>query len=108
MALSTSNAGEVLDRLLRQSARTAAAAGTAACYALCRGDRAVGYYALAMSSVAHRGARSRLGPEFGARAVIVDAIDDQETAFYRHFGDEELEDRRLWRRLADVSRAVVA
>ena len=51
---------EVLDRWLRESARTAAAAGTAACYVLCRGDRVVGYYALAMSSVSHAGAPSRL------------------------------------------------
>lgn len=51
---------EALDRWLRQSARTAAAAGTAATYVLCRGDRVVGYYALAMSSVAHAGAPARL------------------------------------------------
>ena len=51
---------EALDGWLRQSARTAAGAGTAATYALCRGDRVVGYYALAMSSVAHAGTPARL------------------------------------------------
>jgi predicted N-acetyltransferase YhbS len=51
---------EALDRWLRQSARTAAAAGTAATYVLCQGDRIIGYYALAMSSVAHIGAPTRL------------------------------------------------
>ena len=37
---------------------------------------------------------------------IVDAIDDQASAFYRRFDFDELDDRRLWRRLADVTRAV--
>ena len=46
------------------------------------------------------------GREFGARAVIVDAIDDRAAAFYRHFDFHQLDDRRLWRRLADVERAV--
>lgn len=49
-----------LDRWLRQSARTAAAAGTAATYVLCRDQRVVGYHALAMSSVAHERAPARL------------------------------------------------
>ena len=139
---------EPRDRWLRRSARTAAAAGTAACYVLCRGDRVIGYYALAMSSLSHVGGPSRLrrgmpdpvpvvllarlaldrieqrealgghllvdalrrcvrgGREFGARAVIVDAIDGQAAAFYRHFDFHQLEDRRLWRRLADVARAL--
>ena len=48
----------------------------------------------------------RGGREFGARAVVVDAIDDQAAAFYRHFDFHQLDDRRLWRRLADVARAV--
>ncbi len=51
---------QALDRWLRQSARTAAAAGTAATYVLCRGQRVVGYYALAMSSIGHQRAPSRL------------------------------------------------
>ncbi len=49
-----------LNRWLRQSAHTAAAAGTAATYVLCHGHRVVGYYALAMSSVAHERAPPRL------------------------------------------------
>jgi hypothetical protein len=44
--------------------------------------------------------------EFGARAVAVDVIDDQAAAFYRHFDFHQLHDRWLWRRLADVTRAV--
>jgi GNAT superfamily N-acetyltransferase len=137
-----------LDRWLRQSAPTAAAAGTAATYVLCRGERVIGYYALAMGSVSHAGAPSRLrrgmpdpvpvvlvarlalhsneqgkalgghllvdalrrclrgGREFGARAVVVDAIDDQAAAFYRHLDFHPLEDRRLWRRLSDIERAI--
>jgi predicted N-acetyltransferase YhbS len=139
---------ESLDRWLRQSARTGVAAGTSATYVLCRGDRVIGYYALAMASVSHAGAPSRLrrgmpdpvpvvliarlaldrteqgnalgghllidalrrcvrgSREFGARAVIVDAIDDQAAAFYRHFDFHQLDKRRLWRRLSDVARAI--
>ena len=48
----------------------------------------------------------RGGREFGARALIVDAIHDQPVAFYRHFDFDELDDRRPWRRVADVTRAV--
>jgi GNAT superfamily N-acetyltransferase len=139
---------EVLDRWLRHSAGTAAAAGTAATYVLCRRDRVVGYYALAMSSVAHAGAPARLrrgmpdpvpvvllvrlaldrtergmglggdllidalrrcargAREFGARAVVVDAIHSDAAAFYRHFGFLELEGPRLWRRISDIERAL--
>ncbi len=139
---------ESLDRWLRQSARTAAAAGTAATYVLCRGDQVVGYYALAMSSVGHAGAPGRLrrgmpdsvpvvllarlaldsgergtglggellidalrrcvrgGREFGARAVVVDAIDADAEGFYRHFGFKDLDQQRLWRRLSDIERAL--
>ncbi len=141
---------DVLDRWLHQSARIALAAGTAATYVLCRGDRVVGYYALAMSSVAHAGAPGRLrrgmpdpvpvvllarlaldrgdqgrglggellvdavrrcvrgAREFGARAVVVDAIDSDALAFYRHFGFLELEGQRLWRRISDIERALEA
>ncbi|MGH3288411.1 MAG: GNAT family N-acetyltransferase [Streptosporangiaceae bacterium] len=137
-----------LDQWLARSARVAAAAGTAATYVLCRGERVAGYYALAMGSVAHQGSPSRLrrgmpdpvpavvlarlavdrseqgnalgghllvdalgrcvrgGREFGARAVVVDAIDDRAAAFYRHFGFHDLEGRRLWRRLGDVAQAL--
>ncbi len=139
-----SGVGE-LDQWLRRSARVAAAAGTAATYVVCRGQRAVGYYALAMSSVGHAQAPSRLrrgmpdpvpvvllarlaidrsaqgrhlgghllvdalrrsvrgGREYGARAVVVDAISDEAAAFYRHFDFHELEGRRLWRRLSDIA-----
>ncbi len=141
---------ETLDRWLRQSARVAAASGTAATYVLCRNQRVVGYYALAMSAVEHAQATSRLrrgmpdpvpvvllarlalnrsehgqslgghllvdalarcirgGNEFGARAVIVDAISPDAAAFYRHFGFHDLDEQRLWRRLTDISHALEA
>jgi predicted N-acetyltransferase YhbS len=137
-----------LDRWLRHSARVAAAAGTAATYVLRRGDQVVGYYALAMSAVAHAGAPSRLrrgmpdpvpvvllarlavdraeqgrhlgghllvdalrrcvrgGRELGARAVVVDAVDERAAGFYRHFDFHDLADGRLWRRLNDIAAAV--
>jgi predicted N-acetyltransferase YhbS len=133
---------------LRKSAGTAAAAGTAATYVLCRDRRVVGYYALAMGSVEHGRAPSRLrrgmpdpvpvvvlarlaldraehgrllggellvdalrrsvrgGREFGARAIVVDAANDDAAAFYRHFNFDDLDARRLWRRLADVERSL--
>ena len=139
-----------LDRWLRHSARIAGAAGTAATYVLGRGDRVVGYYALAMSAVVHDGAPSRLrrgmpdpvpvvllarlavdqteqgqrlgghllvdalrrcvrgGHEFGARAVVVDAIDERAAEFYRHFDFYDLAEGRLWRRLSDIAAAVGA
>jgi predicted N-acetyltransferase YhbS len=141
---------EALDRWLRQSARIAAASGTAATYVLCRGERAVGYYALAMSAVEHEQAPSRLrrrmpdpipvvllarlaldraeqghslgghllvdalarcvrgGREFGARAVVVDAISPDAADFYRHFGFHDLDEHRLWRRLTDIARALAS
>jgi predicted N-acetyltransferase YhbS len=137
-----------LDRWLQRSARVAASTGTAATYVLCRGRRVIGYYALAMSSVAHAHAPSRLrrgmpdpvpvvllarfaidrseqgkqlgghlfvdalrrcvrgGREFGARAVVIDAIDERATAFYEHFDFHQLEGHRLWRRLSDVANAL--
>jgi hypothetical protein len=137
-----------LDEWLDRSALIAAAGGTAATYVLCRGDRVIGYYALAMGSVSHQGAPSRLrrgmrdpvpvvllarlaldrsehgnslggdllvdalrrcvrgGKEFGARAVVVDAISDDAVGFYRHFGFHQLEGMRLWRRLSDIARAI--
>ena len=136
-----------LDQWLRRSAR-AAAAGTAATYVACHGRRVIAYYALAMSSIGHDRAPSRLrrgmpdpvpvvllarlaldraeqgrqlgghllvdalrrcvrgGREFGARAVIVDAISDEAAEFYRHFDFHDLDERRLWRRLGDVERAL--
>ncbi len=139
---------DVLNQWLRRSARVAAASGTAATYVLRRGERVIGYYALAMSSVGHERAPSRLrrgmpdpvpavllarlaldraeqgrslgghllvdalarctrgGNEFGARAVIVDALSPAAADFYRHFGFRDLHDRRLWRRLGDIARAL--
>jgi GNAT superfamily N-acetyltransferase len=137
-----------LNRWLQRSARVALSAGTAATYVLSREQRVVGYYALAMSSIAHERAPSRLrrgmpdpvpvvllarlaidrseqgrqlgghllvdalgrcvrgGREFGARAVVVDAINDKARAFYEHFDFHPLEGRRLWRRLSDIARAL--
>jgi predicted N-acetyltransferase YhbS len=137
---------DVLDLWLRQSARVAAASGTAATYVLCRDERVVGYYAVAMSAVAHERVPSRLrrgmpdpvpvvllarlaldrsehglgghllvdalarcvrgGREFGARAVVVDLVSSEAGDFYRHFGFRDLDDRRLWRRLTDIARAL--
>lgn len=137
-----------LDQWLRRSARVATAAGTAATYLVCRGRRVVGFYALAMSSLGHEGAPSRLrrgmpdpvpvvllarlavdrseqgsklgghllvdalrrcvrgGREFGARAVVVDAISPEAAEFYRHFDFHDLDERRLWRRIGDIERAL--
>ncbi len=139
---------ETLNRWLRQSARVAAASGTAATYVLRRGERVVGYYALAMSAVRHVNAPSRLrrgmpdpvpvvliarlaldhaghgqslgghllvdalarcargGSEFGARAVVLDAISPEAASFYRHFGFRDLDERRLWRKLTDIVHAL--
>lgn len=44
----------------------------------------------------------RGGEEFGARAVVVDAIDAAAVEFYRHFGFRVLGAGRLWRKLSDV------
>ncbi len=48
----------------------------------------------------------RGGREFGARAVVVDAITPDAADFYRHFGFHDLDDGRLWRRLTDIERAL--
>ena len=48
----------------------------------------------------------RGGREFGARAVVVDAVDSSAAAFYRHFDFVELEGQRLWRRASDIDRAL--
>jgi len=42
----------------------------------------------------------------GARAVVVDAIDDGAAGFYRHHGFLALEGLRLYRRIADIERAI--
>jgi len=137
-----------LDDWLARTAPVAAAAGTAATWVLCRGQRVVGYYALAMGSVRHEVAPSRLrrgqpdpvpvlllaklaldrpvlgtglgvdlfrdaliraiagSRQFGARAVVVDAIDDGAFAFYRHHGFLPFAgEYRLYRRIGDLERA---
>lgn len=43
---------------------------------------------------------------FGARAVVVDAIDERAAAFYRHHGFLPLDGQRLYRRISDVERAL--
>ena len=49
----------------------------------------------------------RGGQEFGARAVVVDAIDAAAAQFYRHFGFRDLAGGRLWRKLSDIRAALV-
>ncbi|MGH9066535.1 MAG: GNAT family N-acetyltransferase [Acidimicrobiales bacterium] len=44
--------------------------------------------------------------QYGARAVIVDAIDDRAAAFYRHHGFVSLLERRLYRRVGDIERSL--
>lgn len=138
-----------LDDWLARTAPVAAAAGTAATWVLCRGHRVVGYYALAMGSVRHETAPSRLrrgqpdpvpvlllarlalhrqehasglgadllrdaliraiagSRQFGARAVVVDAIDDRAFSFYQHHGFLPFPgERRLYRRIGDLERAL--
>jgi predicted N-acetyltransferase YhbS len=50
----------------------------------------------------------RGGNEFGARAVVVDALSPEAADFYRHFGFRDLDGHRLWRRLGDITRALEA
>ena len=140
-----------LDDWLVRTAPVAAAAGTAATWVLCRGPRVIGYYALAMGSVRHEVAPSRLrrgqpdpvpvlllaklalhsqehgiglgadllrdaliraiagSRQFGARAVVVDAIDDGALAFYRHYGFLPFAaEHRLYRRIGDLEQALGA
>jgi predicted N-acetyltransferase YhbS len=44
--------------------------------------------------------------EYGARAVVVDAISPDAADFYRHFDFRDLDGQRLWRRLADVAQSL--
>jgi predicted N-acetyltransferase YhbS len=48
----------------------------------------------------------RGGREFGARAVVVDAISQDAADFYRHFGFRDLEGSRLWRGVSDIERTL--
>lgn len=43
---------------------------------------------------------------YGARAVVVDAIDDRAAGFYQHHGFLPLEARRLYRRVSDIERSL--
>lgn len=43
---------------------------------------------------------------YGARALVVDAIDDRAAEFYGHHGFLPLEGRRLYRRISDIARAL--
>ena len=117
-----------LDAWLRSKARLNEARGGARTYVVCDGDRVVGFYSLAASSVERRRVSSRVGRNMpdpvpvillgqlavdedyrgrrlgtdllidaanralaaagvvGARAVIVQAIDEPARAFYEKFG----------------------
>jgi GNAT superfamily N-acetyltransferase len=46
--------------------------------------------------------------QYGAWALVVDAIDDRGVEFYRHHGFLPLEGRRLYRRISDIERALSA
>jgi predicted N-acetyltransferase YhbS len=48
----------------------------------------------------------RGGNEFGARAVVVDALSPDAADFYRHFDFRDLDGPSLWRRLGDIARAL--
>jgi predicted N-acetyltransferase YhbS len=48
----------------------------------------------------------RGGAEFGARAVVVDAINERAADFYRHFGFHDLDQGRLWRRISEITAAL--
>lgn len=52
-------------------------------------------------------ARSVAGARaLGARALIVDAVDDQAIGFYRRYGFLEIKGTRLYRRISDIERAL--
>lgn len=43
--------------------------------------------------------------QFGARAIIVDAIDEAAAHFYEHYGFIRLSHKRLYRRVSDIEKA---
>lgn len=45
---------------------------------------------------------------YGARALVVDAIDDAAAGFYRRHGFLPLEGLRLYRRISDIERAITS
>lgn len=46
--------------------------------------------------------------QYGARALVVDAIDDGAAGFYRRYGFLPLDGLRLYRRIADIERAIAS
>lgn len=53
--------------------------------------------------------RSAAGAKwFGARALVVYAIDQSARAFYEHHGFRPLEGRRLYRRISDFKKTIAA
>ncbi|CCK60909.1 GNAT family N-acetyltransferase [Mycobacterium canetti] len=44
--------------------------------------------------------------QYGARALVVDALDDRAAEFYGHHGFLPLEGRRLYRRISDIAQAL--
>lgn len=44
--------------------------------------------------------------QYGARALVVDAINDRAVEFYCHHGFLPLEGRRIYRRISDIERAL--
>jgi GNAT superfamily N-acetyltransferase len=126
---------ESLDAWLQRKARLNEAKGGARTYVVCDGDRVIGFYSLAASSVERRRVSSRAGrsmPEpipvillgqlavdtgyrgrglgadllvdaakralaaadlIGARALVVQALDDEARRFYERFGFRSFSDR---------------
>ena len=124
-----------LDSWLRSKARLNEAKGGARTYVACQGNRVVGFYSLAASSVERRRVSSRVGRSMpdpvpvillgqlavderyrgrrlgsdplvdaarrclaaaglvGARAIVVQAIDERAAAFYAKFGFRPFSDR---------------
>jgi GNAT superfamily N-acetyltransferase len=94
---------EVLDDWLHRVAPVAAAASTAA-PALDRQEQGTGLGGdLLLDALIRSVAGAR---QYGARALVVDAIDDRAVEFYRHHGFLPLEGRRLYRRTSDIERAL--
>ena len=140
-----------LDAWLRRKARLNEAKGGARTYVVCEGDRVIGFYSLAASSVERQRVSSRVGrsmPEpipvvllgqlavdfayrgrglgadllvdaarralaaadvIGARALVVQAIDDQAKGFYERFGFRPFSNREplmLILRISELRAAV--
>ena len=123
------------DAWLRRKARLNEAKGGARTYVVCDGDRVIGFYSLAASSVERRRVSSRVGRSMpqpipvillgqlavdtgyrgrglgadllvdaarralaaadviGARALVVQALDDEARGFYERFGFRPFSDR---------------